>query len=233
MTIGRTKDLQIWVATASAAHQVTNLLGMTVNGSADVTNEDYFGREIELASVHAVGTGYDFSTLYDTAANDAVIAGLLGSAYSSGVTPPTLMVFQDGGVLEHWQAHPVSFARPGIDAPAADAITRPWSLAAAGRGAYGRTVVPFTTNPAGSPVNVLAANAGRDQEGVAYILVTDIATATSLVLNDGNTAHNLVEADGVQTVSLSTTAAAITIDSSTAAATGFVLVGAREVVASG
>ena len=233
MTIGRTKDLEIWLATASAAHNVTNLLGMSVNGSADVTNEDYLGRELELASVHAVGTAFEFSTLYDTAANDAVIAGLLGDAYSSGVTPPVLMVFQDGGVLSHWQAHPVSFARPGVDAPAADAITRPWSLGAQGRGAYGLTVMPFTTNPAGSAVEVLAAAAARPDDPVAYVLVTDIGTATALTLADGTTNHNLEEDDGVQVIDLDGAAAALTIDSSTAAAEGYVLVGSKEVVASG
>ena len=233
MTIGRTKDLDIWVATASAAHQITNLLGMSVNGSADVTNEDYLGREIELASVHAVGTGYDFSTLYDTAANDAIITGLLGDAYSSGVTPPVLLVFQSGGVLSHWQAHPVSFARPGVNAPAADAITRPWSLGAQGRGAYGFAVMPFETSPSGSAVEILESSDARPDDPVAYVLVTDIGTATALVLADGSANHDLAESDGVQVIDLSTTDQALTINASTAAAEGYVLVGSREVVASG
>ena len=226
MTIGKTSDIQVWLATASAVHDVTDLLGMTLTGDAAVTSESFLNKEIEQASVHAGGTAIAFSSMYDTARNAAIITGLLGTSQTgSGF----FVESQTDGVLEHFQLWPVDFAKPGLEAPAADAITRPWAFSVTGRGAYGFRVVPFTTN---APATVAPASYDRGDDPVLYVLTITPPTS-GYEVSDGSADTALVASAGLQSVDLSDTDQTLSIDGTGTNAVGFAFVGHKELVASG
>jgi len=234
MTTGRTADLKCTLGTSSAVHDLA-FLGGSITSSAGISNEAFYGEEIEEASIHTVGASMDFSTVYDTAALDSIISGLLGSRYSS--TSDVWAVFWASVAPVSFQAWPVSFSRPGYDAPAADAISRPWSLRAKGRGVVGTVVRPFTIDADGSAVTLLGSGFDRDQLGadpVILLAISSSAGATQLHLDDGNNATQLAERNGIQgPFALSTTDGALTIDCSTQDVTGVAFIGRREELPSG
>ena len=216
----------MWLATGTAAHEVTDLLGMTLTGDAAVTSESFLNKEIEQASVHAGGTAIVFSSMYDTARNATIITGLLGTAQTgSGF----FVEAETDGVLEHFQLWPVDFARPGMEAPSADAITQPWAFSVTGRGAYGFRVVPFTTS---APVTLAPASYDRGTDPVLYVLTITPPTA-GYEVSDGSAQTALTVAAGLQSVDLSDTDQTLTIDGTGTNAEGFAFVGYKELVASG
>ena len=142
MGTGRTHDLRVYVCSRSAVHMIRNLLGFTVGGVVDVTNESTWGVEVEESTAHAVGASYNFASLFDNPDLDAAISALLGTRYVSQPSEQGYVIVTQGqwdeqaadDDLDFWQGAPVSFTRPGFAAPNADAITRPWSLSPDGRG---------------------------------------------------------------------------------------------------
>lgn len=226
------------LATASEQHQLQHLLGMSIPGSADVTNESFLNQEVESASVHAVMQSYEFSTLYDAAALDTIISGLLPSGYGTDQDASvSVVVFEREGELEHFQTHPVQFSKPSYAAPAADAITRPWGLMQAGRGGFGFMVVPFTIDADGSAVQLLAANSDRSdiQAEQLWLLTTDVTTgATDYHVDDGTGSHALEETEGLQgPFELASADQVLTVDCQTQDITGIALIGRLEPVANG
>ena len=234
MTTGRTADISVYLGSANALGQVTHLLGLSVNGEADVTNEAFLNQELEAASVHAVKTVYEFSTLFDSDEVDGVIGDMLASnVYGTGpASTVQLAVFEDGGPLEHFQIHPVQFTRPGYAAPPADSITRDWSFMPAGRGGHGFVVESVSTDADGSAVSVLAASDDRADGGLTHVwvLVTQVgAGATNVKLVDGSADIDLTASEGIQgPFTLSATDQALTADSDTADVSMVVLVGGLE-----
>ena len=229
MVTGNTADIQIILGSASAQAEITDLLGLTINGSADITNEAYLGQEVEAASVHAVMESYDFSNLYDSENTDAVTA-LLTTNLTDEASGLHLVVFQSGGLLQHWQGHPVSFAKPGYAAPPAESITRPWSMMQSGRGGFGTTVVPFTTT-AGTELEILGASASRPDDPVLYLALTDVdGDVSEIELDDGSTEYNPSTA-GITVYDLSATDQKLAITSTGGVCSGYAFVGERQKLA--
>ena len=222
--IGRTADLDVYVGSPSAAYKLAHFLGGGITGATEITTAAYEETGVEDANVHSAGSTMSLTSMYDSANVSTWIAGLLGTNFASDGNM-FLAIVEPSGDLEHWEAHPVDFSRPGRAAPANDAITRPWDFVGRDRGAYGFTVVPFTTNP-GTAVTLVPATYDRGTDPVVWVIVTEVtAGATDLDLTDGTTNIDLNHSVGIQTADISATDAALTIDSTTQPITGIALVG--------
>ena len=239
MTIGRTHDLKVHVASASAVHEISNILGVTVTGAVDQTSQSHLGREVEDATAHAVGVSYDFSSLFDNAEFDAAVSSLLGARYVSQPSDQGYVIVSQGQwtgqagptSLDHWQGHPVSFTRPGFAAPNTDAITRPWSLSPDDRGGFGTKVVVGDTT---STANLLAASDERTNVyTTCWLLITSIlGTISDLALTDGTTAIDVAHQVGLTTHDISDTNATLTLaDTGTGSANFIAFLGRKELVA--
>ena len=237
MTTARTADLRVWLGRLRSVVEITELLGGSVSGSASITTEAALGRVIEQASVHSKGVAFDLTSLYDGTETDGLISTILGTDYATGESDaPTLVIGEVGGALAHFTAHPVAFRRPGFEAPAADAITRPLSFGAQGRGYYG-----FRTragNAGTTASNLLASSVDRDGgtpnlTHLILILPRITTSVTRVRISDGSNNSDFTQA-GLKVISLSTTDQAVTISTSGASGQPYVaFFGGRETVASG
>ena len=233
-TTGRTHDIQIIIGSDDGCWEINDVLSVSVTGSADTTYQSFLNQEVESASVHSVGVSYDFSSMFDTADNREVVAGLLGSSNVSANDGIYLAVFQAAGDLAHWRGHPVSFGRPGFAAPPADSITLPWSLMCAGRGALGLgNIVSFTT-VAGTASTLFAASVERPDNPVLYLAITSVASeVTAIGGTDGSSAlagiANTSESFTVH--ELSATDQAIAVTSTGGVISGYAFLGGKESIA--
>ena len=239
MVTGRTADLEIVVGGASRLVQLAHVLGASITGGANVTTEPVLGREIEAASVHSVSQEPSFSTVYDTAQLDGGITGLLGDAHLSTPANDFWWVCWSTRAPVTWQAIAVDLSKPGLAAPAADAISRPWSFSDRARGAFGFMVVPFTIDVSSATTeSLLTKSDDRSALGLEVVMVvtTNLTSgATAYQIIDGTADPiGLEESNGVQgPFELSATDQTLTIGASTQDVTGVALLGKRELLPSG
>ena len=162
------------------------------------------------------------TSMYDSANVSTWIAGLLGTNFASDGNM-FLVICEPSGDLEHWEAHPVDFARPGRAAPANDAITRPWDFVGRDRGAYGFTVVPLDTS---SDTSLVAAAYDRGADPAVVVILTSVAAGvTDLKLNDGTDDIDLTHTVGIQIVAISATDQTLSIEPTGGNIEGVALVG--------
>ena len=230
MTTGRTHDAKVFIDTGTSAVQLANMLGLTIDGSATTTTEYLLGSEYAEASVHAMGGGVSFSTLYDVPSFDAVAE----LAESSPQTQSTFVAVCDAAP-KSWHAIPVSWPQPGVEAPAADAITRPWSLTRAGGGAAGVLVTPFSV--ASGATRTLASGVNPSNGTVLALLLSAFGNGITAakISGPGLNSTNVARRSGYSQYSISGASGTVTLSLTGGSATvaGFVLQGKKEVVPSG
>ena len=230
--------MKLFLGSGTELHQLINVLGLSINGSTTITNESFLDREAEDASVHLVSQAVAFSTVYDTADFDTVVDALLGERGSSDNETIMFACVADK-TPESWQLIPVSFPRPGENAPAADAITRPWGLNQRGRGWFGLKATPFITGSAGTPARLGMSQNGdgsgeAESDLVQVIILTQIDPATSaIVFTDGSENHDVTDTLGIQVFDNDSAAGEMTIATTGGGANGLLLEGRKEHLPSG
>ncbi|MDE2876545.1 MAG: hypothetical protein OXQ93_13960 [Gemmatimonadota bacterium] len=230
MTTGRTKDGRVGICTATQVHLPTTVLGLSANASASVTTEDFLGRGVEEASVHSIGRDLSFSTVYDTSAIDRMVAALLDDHYSSAAADGLWMVLWSEVAPAAFQALPIDLAHPSYQAPAADAISRPWSMSQRDAGYWGTTVVPFGPTVDGTELELLDSHPADAQ---AIFLLTDVdSTVTRLAWGRNGTSIDPGDDARFWVAGLSTSGT-VTITSTGGTVTGVLLVGQAEEVPHG
>lgn len=181
MVTGRTHDARIFVDAGATMVELTNILGLTVEGETESTQHQFLGSTWAHANVHAMGGGVSFSTVYDTASFDAVAA-----MAESNPQQRSQFLILCPLLPASWHRIPVSWPRPSIEAPQTDAITRPWTLARAGLGDIGTTIQAFTaTGAATARSNTIYRGLDDSDGGRAVILITSITGSPSAITIGG------------------------------------------------
>jgi len=175
--VGRTHDARILIDSKNTVFvELDNVLGLTIGGETTVTNEYYLNEDYAKATVHAMGGGISFSTIYDGTNIDPLSALLL--------VPPSdpwdIMILGLGEVSS-WQYMPVTPDAMGRNAPTDDAITRPWSLGRAGIGSYGEVIQPFSVT--GTAKKVIKSNFGPTEGTTAGIVITNASNVTDITIS--------------------------------------------------
>jgi len=231
MTIGRTHDSHVVIDTnpggAGTGAEIINALGLTVEGETTTTQEYYLGERAAQASVHAIGGGVSFSTLYDTADFDT----LSGIRETTPQQSPVIAIVCDENP-KSWQIIPVQWIKPSWDAPSTDAVTRPWALTRSGLGAFGVNVTPFSVD-AGAASN-LVTGFGPNKGTRAAIIITEIASAVTAIALAGRADLPQYGNANQRRVSIrqfdvaSGNAANLTMQTTGGTVAGFVVQGSRE-----
>lgn len=185
MTVGRTADARFAIDTGTDLRILDNILGGAIAGDGNITRQAYIGETFEQASVHSAGGGVSFTTIYQTTAFEA-----LAAAAASNPNTPTQFAVICEPTPTSWQIIPVSWPRASYDAPADDAITRPWSLMRRGIGWVGTRVDAFD-------VDSVASTVIGDQldDGLAFIALSGYGNRTRVRTTGANiTGH--IDLDG-------------------------------------
>ena len=241
MTVGKTHDIRVFVGNADTLLEPSNILGMSLNGTAVTSRQSYLNEEFDQAGVHLINQEITFSTVYGTDDFDSLISALLGSSGADRAETMMLAVVADRQPTS-WQLIPITFARPSLTAPPNDAITRPWGMMQSGRGMFGMSVTPF-----GPTVDGTALALGNSQDGttiadaVNVLIITDkTGTITELTFTDAGTTSSsftVPDADedstGIYVIDDGNAAGAASIESTGGTVTGFYLKGRKEVLPNG
>lgn len=231
MTIARTFDSRVIMASAALAADLPNVLGYTIAPSNTITQQGFLRREAQEASIHQVGASVSFTTVYDTPAMDTLVDSLLGSSGASG--RGLYACFVDGGDLTTWEIIPVSIPRPGVNAPIAGTVVRPWSFTQNARAMWGLTYSRFEAINSATQVGLSLDGTSVD-DALLVVLLTDVASGvTAVALADGSTNHDLNAGVGLQVIDDDTASAQLTITPTGGAISGLVLVGQRELMPNG
>lgn len=229
MTTGRTHDAAVYVDDGTQVLPLVGLLGLTIEGGTTITQEAYLGSTYEQASIHAMGGGVTFSTIFDTDAFDT----LASLAVTKPQAQSTFVTLADAAP-ESWQAIPVTWPRASFSAPSDNAITRPWSLMRAGRGAVGTRVQAFSQNAGGTRTIQSAINANNG--GILGVVIATIPSGvTAIALRaPGVSNRALGKRTGYFQASITGSGSVqLVITGGSAAVTGWVLQGKQEALPNG
>ena len=233
LPIGKTSDTRIVVGTVSQAHELLNILGLSIGGGAAITTEPFLGSEAEDASVHAASKSIGFTTVYDSDAFRTAVALLLPGNRGTNADDPAVAVICPSTPVS-WEVIPVDYASPAWVTSQTDAIFRPWAMTRRDRAMHGVLVREFTT------VAGTALALGNSQDGttiadaVQVLVLTDVpAAVTDIEFSDGSADTDIPHTDGIHVVDNTTAAGAMTIESTAGAIEGFLLQGMKEILPSG
>lgn len=176
MTVGRTSDARLRLDTGTALMRLTNVLGLTIAGEGNITRQPYLEQTYEQASIHSAGGGINFSTIYQTAEFEA-----LAQIAASNPRLSTELAIICPPAPTSWHIIPVSWPRASYDAPADDAITRPWSLMRRGLGWVGTRVDSFDLS-ATAPATI----GGDLDAGLAFVVLDQIGSRTGFQTSGAN-----------------------------------------------
>ncbi|MXZ01454.1 hypothetical protein F4Y93_12730 [Candidatus Poribacteria bacterium] len=165
MTVGRTADARFRLDTGTALMTLNNVLGLTLAGDGNVTRQAYLEETYEQATIHSVGGGVSFTTIYQNTAFET-----LATLAASNPNLESEFAIICEPVPRSWQIIPISWPRASYDAPADDAITRPWSLMRRGIGWVGTSVAAFNARS-----GVVRAFGGSSGE-IGFIVIESIAS---------------------------------------------------------
>ena len=236
MTIGRTHDARVFIdsnpGNTGDFGDLTNVLGLTIEGETTTTQEYFLGNIDAQAEIHAVGGGVSFSTVYDTAAFDT-----LSAITQTPNGSPALCAVVCPNPPASWQIIPVAWIRPSFDAPETDAITRPWALTRTGRGDFGTVIRPFSVPP-GNAGKVIFSGFGPSNGTRAAIIITNTDDASAITIA-GRTGVPTYGTSALRRASIRTfdvasgAAANLTMTTTGGTVAGFVVQGSREALPNG
>lgn len=232
MPTSRTKDYRFLLGGPSSLVEITNILGASISGDAEITNEAFLNQANEAASVHSVSESVSISSMFDSAATDMVVNTFLSSGDLSGVDASLmLVVFQTREGLVTWQGWPVSFGRPGFAAPPSDSITMPWELMQNGRGGFGTTVVALDLSD-GTAATILGSSVSRPADPVLFLALTEVDSSVSEVsVEDGSAEVTPDHEISLTRHSLSSVSQSLTITLSGGGGKGWAFVGSAQALA--
>ena len=177
-------NTQLFLGHSSGLETLDSVLGLTIGGALTTSQQSYIGTEWADTSVHAVAQTVDFSTLFSTADTDTLLTAVLGT----GIEPTEGWDFLAAdSVHEMWRLIPVTFGPASYDAPIADAITRPWSLAQRDEAYYGDSVSEWETAAADTKVTVGSVSDGDE---IAFVITDTGSGVTDIKLIIGSATHN-------------------------------------------
>ena len=221
MTVGRTFDTRVLIDTGTELGELDNLLGLTIEGETATSRQAYLGQTWEQAMVHAVGGGVSIDTMYQTAAFETFISEAALSAEGA------LLCVVCAEPPASWELIPVSWARPGYEAPPDDAITRTWAFDRNDVSSSGVKVSSFAVN--GNAATTIAKGLDDSDGTTGVIVLTSAKNVTGIALT-GRTGLPTYEGvrTGIRQFTVASGAAAdlkMKLTGSSASATGFVLQG--------